>query len=312
MSPRSINKNNKLPKQLLSPKYWLSWFGLGLFYIISLLPIGFLDFLGVHLGRLLAKINHKRYEIVRTNLSLCFPDKNTVEIDSMVNSHFEFLMRSLMHYGIIWWGSKQRLQSYFDLQGFEQVKQIQDAGNNVIILLSHCTGLEFAVSAITQNFESSGPYKPLKNPVIDWMILRARQRFGCLTFTREEGLRPIVKQARKGRVTIYLADEDLGPENSVFAPFFNVQKATIPVLGRLADLAKARVLPAFSCYDPLTKKYRITLFSETDRFPTMDQQVDTELMNKMIEKTVQSCPTQYFWTLKFFKTRPDKQKKFYQ
>ena len=312
MTDKTLTAGKTLPRELLHPRFWPTWIAIGVFFLISLLPIALLDAIGVRLGHLLVRKNRKRYEIVKTNLTLCFPDKGASEIEQMVISHFEFLMRSIMHYGLVWWASEKRLRKLLKLEGFEQVKQLQDQGQNVIVLLSHCTGLEFAVSAISQNFPGSGPYKPLGNPVIDWLVAKARQRFNDgLAFRREEGLRPIIKQAKQGRVIIYLADEDLGPDVSLFAPFFGIPKATIPVLGRLAHACKAKVLPAFSCYDPVKRHYKVTLFPPMAEFPTLDQQKDTELMNNMIESTVNSCPTQYFWTLKMFKTRPDNEQPYY-
>jgi len=297
--------NAEFSRALLHPRYWLTWLGIGLFYLITLLPLPVIDKIGAILGRLLMRKNRKRYAIVKTNLSLCFSNKNESELEVMVARHFEFLMQSMMHYGLTWWASASKLQRLLQLEGFEKVNQLQQQGHNVIILLSHCTGLEFAVSAITRAFASSGPYKPFKNPVVDYLIARARQRFGCRTFTREEGLRPIISDARQGRVIIYLADEDLGPGVSVFAPFFGVQKATIPVLGRLAKSCKAKVLPAISCYDQAAHRYRISLLDGLADYPQGDELVDAAGMNQMIEKTIESCPLQYLWILKFFKTRPE-------
>jgi KDO2-lipid IV(A) lauroyltransferase len=303
--------NGKFSSTLLHPRYWLTWIGIGIFYLISLLPMRILHNVGGMLGRLLMKKNRKRYTVVKTNLGLCFPDFSDTELDTMVQQHFEFLMRGMMHYGLTWWASEKKLRRLLQLEGFERVSKLQQEGHNVIILLSHCSGLEFAVSAITQQFPSSGPYKPFKNPVVDYLIAKARQRFGCRTFTREDGFRPIISDARQGRVIIYLADEDLGPEVSVFAPFFGVQKATIPVLGRLAKSCKAKVLPAISCYDNESQQYKVSLLEDSSGFPFGDEKEDAKSMNQMIEKTVLRCPLQYLWILKFFKTRPDGEKGFY-
>jgi len=299
--------NGEFSNTLLHPRYWLTWLGIGFFYLVTQLPMPVLDKIGSLLGRNMMKINRKRHAVVKTNLSLCFPDKSEAELEIMTSKHFEFLMQSMMHYGLTWWASEKKLQSLMQLEGFEKVNQLQQQGHNVIILLSHCTGLEFAVSAITGAFSSSGPYKPFKNPVVDYLIARARQRFGCRTFTREDGFRPIISDARQGRVIIYLADEDLGPEVSVFAPFCGVEKATIPVLGRLAKSCKAKVLPAISCYDQAAHQYRVSLLDGLADFPQGDAQGDAVSMNQMIEKTVERCPLQYLWILKFFKTRPEGQ-----
>ena len=294
-----------VPKKLRHFRYWPTWMLLGLFFLISKLPLNWQDNLAKKLSRLLAKYNKKRFHVVRNNLALCYPDKNENELNEMVARHFEFLLMGLMHYGVLWWASDQRLSNFVDLDGFERVKKIQDSGKNVIVLLSHCTGLEFAVLAISSQFQASGPYKPFDNPVLDWLIQRSRERFGDKSFKREDGLRPIIKSAREGKVIIYLADEDLGREVSVFATFMGIEKATVPVLGRLAKSCKAVVLPAFSCYDEKKHKYRVTLFPSEQNYPTHDTARDSRIMNQMIEKTIQSCPVQYFWALKLFKTRPD-------
>ena len=305
--------NGEFSKALLHPRHWLTWLGIGIFYLVSLLPMPLLDKIGAALGRYLMKKNRKRYRIVKTNLSLCFPDKSDRELEEMVAGHFQYLMQGIMHYGRIWWASNKKLLQLVQFEGFERISQLRKEGHNVIILLSHCSGLEFAVAAIASRFSSSGPYKPFKNPVVDYLIANARLRFDdCSSFTREDGFRPIISDARQGRVIIYLADEDLGPEVSVFAPFFGVQKATIPVLGRLAKSCRAKVLPAISCYDQKTHKYQVSLLREFPGFPSGEANNDAAQMNAMIEKTVEKCPLQYLWILKFFKTRPDGETGFYQ
>lgn len=304
-SPSSQSENAGFPPYLLHPRHWASWLGIGVYYLVCLLPVSWLDYLGIKLGHLMMRHNAKRYQVVSQNLKMCFGQSNDNDIQQLARQHYEFLARSLLHYGISWWGSEKKLKQFIQTEGFEQVEEMRAQGQNVIILISHCTGLEFAVSAITQAFESSGPYKPFKNPVVDWLILRARQRFGCRTFTRDDGLRPIINDARQGRVIIYLADEDLGPDVSVFAPLFGNPKATIPVIGRLAKSCKATVLPAFSCYDPTSRQYRIKLFEPVENFPSGDKQIDAEIMNSMIEDTIEYCPAQYLWILKIFKTRPE-------
>ncbi|NNJ90819.1 MAG: lipid A biosynthesis lauroyl acyltransferase, partial [Gammaproteobacteria bacterium] len=138
--------NGDFSKTLLHPRYWLTWLGIGFFYLITQLPMPLLDKFGTLLGRFLMMKNRKRYAVVKTNLSLCFPEKSDAELEIMVARHFEYLMQSMMHYGLTWWASEKKLQSLLRLEGFEKISEIQQQGHNVIILLSHCTGLEFAVS----------------------------------------------------------------------------------------------------------------------------------------------------------------------
>ncbi len=145
----------------------------------------------------------------------------------------------------------------------------------------------------------------MKNRVADWLVARGRTRFGVRAYTREQGLRPLIKDTKNNRVLIYLADEDLGAARSVFAPLFNVQKATVPILGRLANQCNAVVMPCVSCYDQKRRKYVVKLLPAIDQLSKDDDVLAATQMNKAIEQTVHECIAQYLWTLALFRTRPE-------
>jgi lauroyl-KDO2-lipid IV(A) myristoyltransferase len=294
---------------LLHPKHWLTWLGLGVYFLFTFLPMSLLDRVGGWLGGYAAKKNRKRFNIARANLSLCFPDKSSRDIDAMVIEHFRAQLRGVMHLFIVWWWPVFLVRRRIIREGFEQIDYHKAQGKQVIVLLCHTVGLDFAVASVSMDYISSGPYKPMRNEVIDFMFTRARTRFGAKfggkLFTRDDGLRPLIKETRAGKVLIYLADEDLGLANSVFAPFFGVPKATIPVLGRMTKACNAVVLPCVSCYDPELKKYRVKMLPAIENFPAGDDSVDAAAMNSAIEKTVLECPAQYLWTFRYFQTRPE-------
>ena len=312
MTNKSSDNNNRhryrFRLKLLHPRYWLTWLALALFFIITLLPLSLIDRLGVRLGNFAAAKNKKRFNIVRTNLTLCFPEKSEDEINTMVVNHFQAQFRSLLHYFILWWRPESVVRRHVQTSGFEQVAHYQQQGKNIIILLMHNVGLDFACAAITMAYPANGPYKIMRNPVIDWLIANARLRFtrqhGGKLFTREQGLRPLVRGTRDGMVLIYLADEDLGREQSLFVDFFGVKKATLPVLGRLAKSCDAVVLPCVSCYQPEKKYYEVNLMAKLENMPSGSDEVDSLNMNNAIEQAVLQCPTQYLWTLRYFQTRP--------
>lgn len=313
---RSNQERYRLHLQLLHPRYWLTWCGLGVFFMVSLLPMPFIDWLGGRLGNIAASKNKKRFNIVRTNLSLCFPDKESAEIDEMVLQHFQSQFRSLLHYSILWWRPVFMVRNRINKTGFDQIEQYRKQGKNIIILLTHNVGLDFAGASISMDYSSSSPYKVVRNPVIDWKIANGRLRFGnkngSMLFTRDDGLRPLIRETRAGKVLIYLADEDLGAENSIFAPFFGVQKATIPVLGRLAKSCNAVVLPCVSCYEEDKRRYSVRLLPAIETMPSGDDEQDTVNMNKAMEQAIELCPIQYLWTLRYFQTRPEGEASVYE
>lgn len=299
--------NQRMPRfkpSFLHPRFWFTWLGLTLFFFFTLLPLPVINALGERLGDYAARKNRKRFHIARTNLLLCYPQKSQAEIEAMVQQHFRDYLRGLVQYGLIWWAPVSRLDKYIEVEGFEQIDALMEQKKNIILLTCHSAGLEFTGVALARRYACSGPYKPMRNAVINWLVARGRTRLGTLAYAREEGFRPLIRDTRKGRVLIYLADEDLGPEVSVFAPFFGVPKATISVLGRLTKSCDAVVLPCISCYDRARSKYVVKVLPAMQNFPTGDDLTDAGAMNEAVERLIAECPSQYFWNLRLFHTRP--------
>ena len=297
--------------RFLQPAYWGTWLAVFLLFIVNLLPARLTDWFANFLGDAARNVNKKRRRIARKNLELCFPDTDEEKRKQMMKQNFRAQMRSVLHYGLFWWASRSRLQKRIELQGEEHIRTALQSGKSVIIMTSHSVGLEAAVSAITMRYPISGPFKVMKNEVTNWLVAKCRTRFGTIIYSRDAGLRPIIKDVRNGQLMFYLPDEDLGRDRSIFVPLFGVQKATIPVLGRLAKNCNAVVLPCISCYDEQRAKYVVHVLPVLKDFPQGDDVNDAARMNQAIEQTVSICPSQYFWTLKLFRTRPQGEERFY-
>ncbi|MDH5611947.1 MAG: lipid A biosynthesis acyltransferase [Gammaproteobacteria bacterium] len=288
---------------LLHPRNWFTWLGVIVMFFIAWLPAPVTSMLSHVLGIYGAAKNKKRYHIARVNLKLCYPNKNEAEIDVMLRTHFVEYVRAMLYYARLWFYPAFMLRRMILTEGFEQIEYYRKQNRNIIVLLSHSVGLDVAIASISMRYGANGPYKSMRNPVFDWLIANRRVRYGGTIFPREDGLRPIIRATRMGDPLVYLADEDLGSERSIFVPLFGVQKATIPVLGRLAKSCDATVLPCICCYDKREKKYKTTLLSPIVNF-TGDDINDVLAMNQAIEKTIAACPSQYFWSFRLFQTRP--------
>jgi len=295
----------------LNPVYFGTWLAIFLLFILSLLPGFVIDGLANKLGDLIRNINKKRRRIARVNIDLCFPELSQAEKKQLIRKNFRHQARSILYYGIIWWAPKFILRKRIVFKGQENVEASLKNNRAVIFMAAHSLGLEAAVSAATMDYPSSGPFNPMKNKLVDWLVARGRSRHGGILYTREAGLRPIIKDVRGGYTMFYLPDEDLGADRSIFAPFFGVEKASVPVLGRLAKSCKADVLPCMACYDEKKHHYVINVLPALKDFPTGDDYSDTVAMNQSLEEIIRLCPAQYFWTMKLFKTRPDGESKLY-
>ncbi len=292
-------------RRFLAPRYWALWIGLGFLWLLSHLPGGLRRRLGTWLGDQALRRNPKRRSIVETNLAWCFPEKSEAERSALAVGFFRNISRCMFDYGILWWGSRRRLESALDLEGEEHVRPHLEAGRPVILLTCHHVALDAAGIAYNLEHPVVSIFKEGRNDLLDWFIARGRARLGALIYEREDSMRPVVKATRAGYALYYLPDEDLGPDRSVFAPFFGIPAATIPALSRLSKLCRATVVPYMAYYHPETGRYTARLFPALEGYPSGDEVADAAHMNRALEEMIRVAPEQYMWSLRIFQTRPD-------
>ena len=277
-----------------------SWLGVAVLWLIHFLPIRWIGALGSGLGSLLYRFG--RGHVTRVNLALCFPEKSEAERHAMGLRHFRMLGRNALELGIMVWGSEEDLLRLVRVEGYEHLRAA--AGRPVIVLAPHFIGLNMGGIRVAHEHQGTASiYSRQKNPVLDWLFLRARTRFGNPHLvSRQEGLRSVLRVIKSGRPFYFLPDMDFGMRDAIFSPFFGVPTATITALPRMVRLTGAAVLPVITRQE--SDGYVARFYPEWEGFPSGDVEADVRRMNAFIEDRVREMPEQYFWAHKRFKTRP--------
>lgn len=288
----------------------LSRLGLLTLWLLHFLPLRVLAALGRGFGLLLYVLGKERRFVARRNLQLCFPTLDKGAIERRVRDHFRAFGRSFLEYGIVWWGSAERMRSFVKLEGLEHWQAVSD--RPVIWLAPHFVGLDMGGIRLTVDFPLVSMFSRQKNPVFDGILRHGRERFSnSRLVSRQDGIREIVRGLRGGIPLYYLPDQDFGPRDALFVPFFGVPAATITALGRIAKIAGAVVVPCVTRQLPGSGGYVARFYPAWPDFPSGDDAVDTRRMNAFIEERVEEMPEQYFWMHKRFKTRPAGETRFY-
>ncbi len=295
----------KFKWSFLHPRYWGIWLLMLLLAICAILPRKISRTIGSGVGDLFYKFNKKRRHIATVNIKLCFPELPEQQRYEMLRAHYRSYGQNFIDMGVIWWLPFRRLQKMTYIRGINHYMNLVNRGENIILLTPHATGIDYAGIYTSKISPGVSMMKALKNPVLDWFVSKGRSRFGGKMILRDMGLKPMVRAIKRKIVCYYIPDEDFGPELSVFAPFFDVPSATLPVLGRMAKMTNAKVVPVMTKYIPAG--YEINFLKPLENFPTGDEKEDAVKMNQALEELVRLAPEQYMWTLKWFKTRPDGQ-----
>lgn len=281
---------------------------LGMLWLLHFLPLRLLAPLGAGAGMLLFALSSERRKVARTNLRLCFPDRDEAWRERVLRAHFRCFGRSLIEGSIAWFGSGARLRRVVRVEGLEHLRNA--AGKGFIGLVPHFCPLDLEGIRMTLEFRGMAVYAHQKNRYFDRFLVRVRSRFnGARMVARQEGIKAIIRGMREGYALQLSPDMDLGTRDALFVPFFGVPTATVTVLSRLARLSGAVVVPLVIRQE--RHGYHIRVHPPWQDYPGSDVQADTRRMNAFIEQCVLEAPEQYLWLHKRFKTRPEGEARFY-
>ena len=278
---------------------------LGLLRALQHLPLAVQAALGVALGRALYVLARPRRRVALRNLALCLPELDVAQREAIARENFEWIARSFIERGMLWYAPAERLKSLMQVEGDVGYAEREPAP--VMWLVPHFVGLDVAGST-TQLFQSRpvcSVYQKQSNPVFDAAILAGRIRFGNgAIYSRHEKALPLIRAIRRGWAFFNLPDMDFGPGEAAFVPFFGVPAATLLAPSKMARSLGMKVQPVVAEILPGGAGYRIRYLDPWPDFPTDDPVADARRMNAWIETEVRRNPSQYLWVHRRFKTRP--------
>lgn len=298
-------KSPQFKKSFLQPKYWLTWFGIGLLYILVLLPYPVIYWLGTRLGRFSKVFLKKRVQIAERNLELCFPQMPKSEREALVNKNFESVGMGLFETGMAWFWPDWRVKRWFKVSGLEHIKKVKDSGQGILLIGIHFLTLELGARILGICNPGVGVYRPNDNPVMDWLQTWGRLRSNKFMIDRKD-VKGMIRSLKAGEIIWYAPDHDYGPHKSVFVPLFAVDKAaTTTGTYILAKTSKPALIPFTPKRLPEGKGYELIISPPVADFPIDNEENTAKAMNKVVEQEILRAPDQYMWLHRRFKTRPE-------
>ncbi len=278
---------------------------LGILWLLSWLPLAVQAAIGRALGRLLWVTARPRRRVALRNLELTMPEKSLAEREAIAYANFQWIARSILERGLLWYASRARLKRLIHVEG--DVGFAERDGGPVMWLVPHFVALDVA-GASTQLFQKrmvGSIYQKQSIAVFDRAIRAGRLRFDQgSVFSRHEKALPLIRAIRRGYAFFNLPDMDFGPQEAAFVPFFGVPAATLLAPSKMAKALGMKVQPVVAEMLPGGQGYRVRYLDPWTDFPSDDPVADAARMNEWIASEVRRNPAQYYWVHKRFKTRP--------
>lgn len=295
--------------QFIHPRYWGTWFGIGIMFLISLLPYKAKMWLGTQLGVLMYKQGGSRLQITRTNIDACFPDLSAGDREELIKQSFIANMKGLVETTIAWWGNHQPFLDKLEVHGLEHLKEAEARGKGVLVVGGHFSIMDLAGPMVNSIFNFSYMYRPNDNPLFDAVIERHRMKYSHEKFSKHE-LKEMISFIKKGNTVWYGYDQDFGAPRSVFAPFFGIQTATLKATMGIARDTGATVI-MLSQMREKNGIYSIRISPILENIIEDDDVTAATRLNKQLESFIRVHPEQYLWMHRRFRSRPEGEPSFY-
>lgn len=303
-------KYRKLPRNTdysayRHPRWWPTWLGIALMWLVAQLPIRLQWWLGKVAGLLAWKLARSRRHIAETNIRLCFPELNRQQQAALVRNTFIANGIGLLELGIAWFRNPKSFRKITTVHGLEHLENAQQAGHGVLLLGGHYSTLDLGGSLVTEYIEADVMQRDHNNPLMNAVMTRARERrYGKVLAARD--LRGLFRSLKDNRAVWYATDQDYGRKDIVFAPFFGIPTGTITATSRIAERSKCQVVPFSHFRREDGPGYDIYFHPALENFPSGNDLEDATRVNATIEQEIRKAPDQYLWMHRRFKTRPDR------
>ncbi len=256
--------------------------------------------LGHWLGALLWRIMPQWRQVALRNLSLCFPQWLAHEHRHVAKDSFSQLGYAWFALALALWGSDERIDKLIQVQGDEQLRHWQRQGVPVLLIGFHFFPNSLAIRTLAQRLPLHVVARMFVLPAVARALRRLARRTGG-DFSTGANPRTILTELRRGRTVLMLPDQDIGVRGSCFAPLFGIPAATMTSVARYARLTRAQVM-VFRL-SPCGCGYVLHL-EPLAQWPDAEDITAMQRLNELLEHSVRSQPSWYFWQHRRFHTRP--------
>ncbi|SMN17006.1 Lipid A biosynthesis lauroyl acyltransferase [uncultured Candidatus Thioglobus sp.] len=291
------------------PKFIPTWILIGLMKLGAKLPFKVQIFLGKVMGLLLYPILSRFRKIAFTNISRCFPNKKKSEVETLIKQNFESIGISIFETANAYFATNEKVKSMLSINNEHYLTKAIEQNKSIILLAAHFMPLMLGGKALAAlNYKTANIYRPQNNALFDEVMRKSYVDNGAMMIKTKD-TRSMLKAIKNKLPIWYAPDQDLGLEKCVFAPFFNIQTATVAATARLAKGDNTVVIPYF--FIRTESGYSMSFETPIENYPNENANISAGITNKILEAQILKNPDQYLWIHKRFKTRPEGEPDFY-
>lgn len=288
-------------------KKGFSILGLGLLYLISLLPFWLLYMISDCFYIMLYYVFKYRRQVVYENLQKAFPDKTESERKIIEKEFFRHLGDLIVETVKMLTISEKAVSKRVKVINQETIVNIFNDGKSVIGALGHygnweLNGLRFSLLFKQRRIII---YKPLTDKYFDRALIRMRSHFGATLVEMKNTMRKLVEYRGERTMTVMVGDQTPSrSEISYFTDFLNQPTAVFLGIEKLAKLTDSAVV--FCDIRRLKRGYYSCTFVPLFTEPKLTAEYEiTNAHVHYLEQIIRNEPQYWLWSHRRWKFKPE-------
>lgn len=275
-------------------------------YIIFLLPTSLRKAWGYLLGVLWFDVFRIRRKIAIENVRRAFPDWPESKIVSTARRSLleqGYLIADFAEMGFL---SREELLKKVKIVGLDNFEQALAKNKGVFILALHMSNGDYGIAALSaMGYPMNLITKRFKSKWLDDVWFKIRGRFGTQFIAARDSSYDILKAIRGKGAVIFVLDQFMGPPLGVKTTFFGHPTGTAVGLALFARKTQAPVIASYVQRQDdgsllLHFLPEIPFEEKSDKEATL--QFMTQRYTDTIEQVVRTCPEQWLWIHRRWKT----------
>ncbi len=277
-----------------------------IFWLLSKLPMRLLYLLSSVLFIIVYYIIGYRKKVVKTNLSLAFPEKSQAERDIITKDFFVHLCDIIVETLKALTISEKDVLQRFVVTNPEILEPYYNNDRSVLIMAGHYCNWEW--SGILNKvliYNAHAVYKPLRNKEFDALIKKTRERFGGTIVSNKHIVPALFRKWKKGEKTLTYILSDQSPKQDSYKHRDTFMGIDVPVFTGTEELAKKFDFSVlYVQVNKVRRGYYAATFVPIAENPKEyeDFQI-TRMFLDLLENQIKEKPEYYLWSHKRWKLR---------
>lgn len=285
----------------------------GFLRLFALLPWRAVQAVGAAIGWLMWKLPNRSREVTRINLAKCFPELSPAELDQRVGQSLMDIGRTLTESACAWiWPAEKSIGLVREVEGLEVLHEALASGKGVVGITSHLGNWEVLNHFYCAQCKPIIFYRPPKLKAVDELLQKQRVQLGNrVAPSTKEGILSVIKEVRRGGAVGIPADPEPSLSAGVFVPFLGTLALTSKFVPGMLAGGKARGVFLHALRLPDGSGFKVILEAAPEGMYSDDVEEGVAAMSAVVERYVRTYPTQYMWSMKRFKKRPEGEARWY-